>query len=268
MRKFKVVVTAIKEFEIELDDVKITEEEFTDIKNVLDIAKFVKEKGGEFTENEVDWKTILNQETNIKLPRSAWVGKLMRFILKPMFSFYFSLKKEGQDKILSEPAIYVGNHQSFLDALIFNQAISSSKMEDTYYLGTIVHFDSPLRKYLADRGNVLIIDINKNLKETLQVSAKVLKEGKNLVIFPEGARTRDGEIQDFKKTFAILSKELNIPIVPFGIKGAYEAMPYGQRFPSMMPISIKFFDKVMPEGLTVEEIVEKSKDEIELWLIK
>lgn len=248
--------------------IKITEEEFTDIKNVLDIAKFVKEKGGEFTENEVDWKTILNQETNIKLPRSTWVGKLMRFILKPMFSFYFSLKKEGQDKILSEPAIYVGNHQSFLDALIFNQAISSSKMEDTYYLGTIVHFDSPLRKYLADRGNVLIIDINKNLKETLQVSAKVLKEGKNLVIFPEGARTRDGEIQDFKKTFAILSKELNIPIVPFGIKGAYEAMPYGQRFPSMMPISIKFFDKVMPEGLTVEEIVEKSKDEIELWLIK
>ncbi len=78
--------------------IKITEEEFTDIKNVLDIAKFVKEKGGEFTENEVDWKTILNQETNIKLPRSAWIGKLMRFILKPMFSFYFSLKKKGRIK--------------------------------------------------------------------------------------------------------------------------------------------------------------------------
>lgn len=248
--------------------IKITEEEFTDIKNVMDMAKLVKEKGGEFSDNEVDWKTILNQGTDIKLPKSAWVGKVIRFILKPMFSIYFSLKKEGQDKILSEPAIYVGNHQSFLDALIFNQAISSAKMKDTYYLGTIVHFSSPLRKYLADRGNVLIIDINKNLKETLQVSAKVLKEGKNLVIFPEGARTRDGEIQDFKKTFAILSKELNIPVVPFGIKGAYEAMPYGQRFPSMMPISIKFFDKVMPEGLTVEEIVEKSKDEIELWLIK
>ena len=248
--------------------IKITEEEFTDIKNVLDMAKFVKERGGEFSDNEVDWKTILSQDTNIELPKSAWVGKLIRFILKPFFSIYFSLKKEGQDKILSEPAIYVGNHQSFLDALIFNQAISSAKMGDTYYLGTIVHFGTPLRKYLAERGNVLIIDINKNLKETLQVSAKVLKEGKNLVIFPEGARTRDGEIQDFKKTFAILSKELNIPVVPFGIKGAYEAMPYGQRIPSMSPITIKFFDKVMPEGLTVEEIVEKSKDEIELWLIK
>ena len=45
-------------------------------------------------------------------------------------------------------------------------------------------------------------------------------------------------------------------------------MPYGQRFPSMMPYIYKVFDKVMPEGLTVEEIVEKSKDEIELWLIK
>mgnify|MGYP007007071919 CR=1 FL=1 len=46
-----------------------------------------------------------------------------------------------------------------------------------------------------------------------------------------------------KRTFAILSKELNIPVVPFGIKGAYEAMPYGQRIPSMSPITIKFFDK-------------------------
>ncbi len=93
------------------------------------MAKLVKEKGGEFSENEVDWKTILNQDTDIKLPRSAWVGKLMRLLLKPMFSIYFSLKKEGQDKIPLEPAIYVGNHQSFLDALIFNQAISSAKME-------------------------------------------------------------------------------------------------------------------------------------------
>lgn len=248
--------------------VKIKEEEFTNIKNVLALAEFIKNHGGTFSSVEIDWKSILNERIDINLPKSAWVGKLIRIITMPIFSLYFSLKKESQDKISNEPAIYVGNHQSFLDALMFNQAIPMKMMNDTYYIATVVHFDTPLRRYLADRGNVLIVDINKNLKETLQVSAEVLREGKNLVIFPEGARTRDGELQEFKKTFAILSKELNVSVVPFGIKGAYKAMPYGSKFPSMYPIKIKFFDKICPENLTIEEIVEKSKEEIESWLMR
>ena len=248
--------------------VKIKEEEFTNIKNVLTLAEFIKNHGGTFSNVEIDWKSILNERIDIDLPKSAWVGKLIRIITMPIFSLYFSLKKESQDKISNEPAIYVGNHQSFLDALMFNQAIPMKMMNDTYYIATVVHFDTPLRRYLADRGNILIVDINKNLKETLQVSAEVLREGKNLVIFPEGARTRDGELQEFKKTFAILSKELNVPVVPFGIKGAYKAMPYGSKFPSMYPIKIKFFDKIYPENLTIEEIVEKSKEEIQSWLMR
>lgn len=248
--------------------VKIKEEEFTNIKNVLTLAEFIKNHGGTFSSVEIDWKSILNERIDIELPKSAWIGKLIRIITMPIFSLYFSLKKESQEKISNEPAIYVGNHQSFLDALMFNQAIPMKMMADTYYIATVVHFDTPLRRYLADRGNVLIVDINKNLKETLQVSAEVLREGKNLVIFPEGARTRDGELQEFKKTFAILSKELNVPVVPFGIKGAYKAMPYGSKFPSMYPIKIKFFDKICPENLTIEEIVEKSKEEIESWLMR
>ncbi len=248
--------------------VKIKEEEFTNIKNILTLAAFIKNHGGTFSNVEIDWKSILNERIDIDLPKSAWVGKLIRIITMPIFSLYFSLKKESQDKISNEPAIYVGNHQSFLDALMFNQAIPMKMMNDTYYIATVVHFDTPLRRYLADRGNILIVDINKNLKETLQVSAEVLREGKNLVIFPEGARTRDGELQEFKKTFAILSKELNVPVVPFGIKGAYKAMPYGSKFPSMYPIKIKFFDKIYPENLTIEEIVEKSKEEIQSWLMR
>ena len=87
-----------------------------------------------------------------------------------------------------------------------------------------------------------------------------------MVIFPEGARTRDGELQEFKKTFGILSKELNIPVVPFGIRGAYEAMPYGSKFPKSLPIDIRFFDEIDPEELIIDEIVTETKNEIGTWL--
>lgn len=246
--------------------VKVNEEEFSNLKNILDIAKFIKEKGGKYHEESLDWKSILNQDIDVSLPRSSFVLRLIRLILKPIFMLYFRLRKLDSEKILESPAIYVGNHQSFLDALIFSQAFPSKKLKDTYYIAVISHFDTPLRRYLADRGNIILIDINKNLKETLQVSAKVLREGKNLVIFPEGARTRDGELQEFKKTFAILSKELDIPVVPFGIRGAYDSMPYGSSFPKPAPIDIKFFDEIEPEELTIEEIVKETRGEIKSWL--
>ena len=246
--------------------VKISEEQFSNLKNILDIAKYIKDNGGEYHQENLDWKSILNQDIDVPLPKSSFMIGFTRLLFKPIFMLYFRLRKLDTDKIPETPAIYVGNHQSFLDAFIFNQAMPSSKLKDTYFIAVAVHFDTPLRRYLADRGNIIIIDINKNLKETLQISAKVLKEGKNLVIFPEGARTRDGELQEFKKTFAILSKELNIPVVPFGIRGAYEAMPYGSSFPKATPIDIKFFDEIEPEELTIDEIVKDTKKEIHDWL--
>lgn len=246
--------------------VKVNEEQFSNLKSILDIAKFIKENGGKYHEESLDWKSILNQDIDVALPKSSFMITFTRFLLKPIFMLYFRLRKIDIQKIVENPAIYVGNHQSFLDALIFNQALPSKKLKDTYYIAVASHFNTPLRRYLADRGNIIIIDINKNLKETLQISAKVLKEGKNLVIFPEGARTRDGELQEFKKTFAILAKELNIPVVPFGIRGAYEAMPYGSSFPKSSPIDIKFFDEIDPEKLSIDEIVKEARKEIKDWL--
>ncbi|WP_270426799.1 AMP-binding protein [Fusobacterium mortiferum] len=246
--------------------VKISEEQFSNLKSILDIAKFIKENGGEYHEEEMDWKSILNQDIDVPLPKSSFVLRAINIIVKPIFSLYFRLRKIDTDKLVENPALYIGNHQSFLDALIFSQAIPLKKLKDTYFIAVVTHFDTPLRRYLAERGNIIIIDINKNLKETLQISAKVLREEKNLVIFPEGARTRDGELQEFKKTFAILSKELNIPVVPFGIRGAYESMPYGSSFPKSSPIDIKFFDEIEPEELTIDEIVQEARKEINDWL--
>lgn len=248
--------------------INIPEEKFSDFKNILEIAQYIKNNGGSYHEEGTNWSKILQEDVDIPLPKSSAVSKITRFLFKPVFYLYFHLKKENLDKIPDKPAIYVGNHQSFIDGFAFNECVGYKKLEDTYYIAVAAHFDTPIRRFLANRGNIIIIDINKNLKDTLQIAAKVLREGKNLVIFPEGARTRDGELQEFKKTFAILSKELDIPVVPYGIRGAYEAMPYRSKFPKSHPIEMRFFDPIDPKDLTIEEIVEKSRATIKEWLDK
>ena len=110
---------------------------------------------------------------------------------------------------------------------------------------------------MGENSNIIFVDINKNLVNSLQMLSKALRNGKNIVIFPEGTRTRDGKINNFKKYFAILSKELNIPIVPFVLDGAYEAYPPSSKYPKGGDVKVKFLEKIYPADMSYEEITEK-----------
>ena len=61
----------------------------------------------------------------------------------------------------------------------------------------------------------------------------------------------------FKKFFAILSKELNIPIVPFVLDGAYDVYPPSAKHPKAGTVKVKFLEKVYPENMSYDEITEK-----------
>ena len=114
---------------------------------------------------------------------------------------------------------------------------------------------------MANKNNVIVMDLNQDLKESIQKMAEVLKQGKKIIIFPEGTRSKNGELGDFKKTFAILSKELSVPVVPVAISGAYNALPAGSRFPRpFTKIKVNFLEPVYPEGLSFEDITQKVKN--------
>ena len=70
------------------------------------------------------------------------------------------------------------------------------------------------------------------LHSALQLSAYVLRKGKILCVFPEGSRSRDGRIKEFKKGVAIVARELNIPLVPVAIRGTYEMLAAGKAIPA------------------------------------
>lgn len=246
--------------------VEIHEEDFSRIKTVEELCKYIREQGGNFEEQEINWNKILSEPVDLKMPTSKYIG-FLRVLFKPVFSKYIKLEKDTSKLEHTSPVIYVGNHQSMIDGFAFGQMLSKSELENTYFIAVSIHFESFIKRNIASNSNIILVDVNKNLKETLQIAAKVLKEGKNLVIFPEGARTRDGELQDFKKTFAILSKELNIPVVPFAIDGAYDLMPYGEKMKSgKMKISV--LDKIYPKDKNIEEIVKIAREEIENKITK
>lgn len=239
--------------------VKIDEQTFVEHCTVEKLAEYVEKHSNEMmNDTKMDWKEILSKDTEGELPKSNGIGKIIKFILKPAFLFFVKVKKEGLENIeKNEPVIFAGNHQSFLDGFIVNQAVPNSVLDKTYYFADIKHFKKGYMKFMGENSNIIFVDINKNLVNSLQMLSKALRNGKNIVIFPEGTRTRDGKINNFKKFFAILSKELNIPIVPFVLDGAYEAYPPSSKYPKGGDVKVKFLEKIYPADMSYEEITEK-----------
>lgn len=233
------------------------------------LAEYIQKNRGEGRFEEINWKEYLTQDKKLTLPHSNIAIHLIKALLWLPFKTYIRVKDFGVENIpIGKPIIFAGNHQSFLDAFIFGHATPFRHLINSYSLAKIKHFNKWYMKFLANHSNVVLVDINNNLGEVLQTMAKVLREGKNVVIFPEGARTRDGKMLEFKKSFAILAKELDIDIVPFGIRGAFEAFPSSSKFPRPSHVEIKYFEPISSKNKSYEEIVAETRDAIIKWVGK
>jgi 1-acyl-sn-glycerol-3-phosphate acyltransferase len=92
------------------------------------------------------------------------------------------------------------------------------------------------------------------LKETL----RRLKRGEMVLIFPEGTRSRDGEVGSLKPGFVSLARRGNVRLLPVGIDGAFEAWPRTNPFPRSATINIQFGAPMEPnevKPLNDEELI-------------
>jgi len=167
------------------------------------------------------------------------------------------------ENIPDGPCFFAPNHQSKLDAFLVLSYLDKQVLNDTFSYAKKDHVDGAVRKYLANRTNIIVMDLTNDLKHSIHKMAEVVKQGKKILIFPEGTRTKTGEMGDFKKTYAILSAELNIPVVPIAISGAYKAMSSGKKRIKMgEKITVEFLPAVYPENLKPEELNEIVKERI------
>ncbi len=228
--------------------VDLSPEELSNFKNLKELHEYIIENNTHTKIEKINWKVILKEKVNLKLPKTWLTGTIFVKISKLFFKLYTRLKAEGLSNIPDEPCIIAPNHQSYFDGLYVASFLKHRIIKKTYFYAKEKHINKPWLKFIASKNNVIIMDLNKNLKESIQKMGEALRKNKNLIIFPEGTRTRTGDLGKFKKTFAILSRELNVPVVPVAITGAYDVMPRGSHFPKIgKKVKVNFLKPVHPD---------------------
>ena len=218
--------------------------------------------------NKMDWhEMLLANNSSLELPSTSVFYPLHAKLFKSFLKLNNRLKIVGEKNVPKMgPFIIAPNHQSFLDGPIVASGLSYKTLKNSYFFATEEHVKRPVVKSLAKRNNIILME-KRNLKNSILKLSEVLKLGKNVVIFPEGSRSYDGEMVPFKKTFAILSKELNVPVVPVCIRGAYDVLPRGSKWIKPKKIEVEYLPPVMPEnGDTYDSISDKVRDSIQKGL--
>jgi len=220
----------------------------------------------------LSWAEILRQEPSEELQEGITLdaGPLcrmgqasLRLLLRLIFLPYNRMTCIGMENLpLKGPYIIAPNHESNGDAPLVVAALPWKIGRQTFFLGTTDYFGGPVSSRIAKAIQVIPVDMETKLQSAMQLSAHVLRKGKVLCIFPEGGRTRDGTIKEFKKGVGIIAKELNVPIVPVAIGGTYQMLRPGMSFPRPVHVNVAFGKPLQPGGKDYDRIVRELFDEV------
>jgi long-chain acyl-CoA synthetase len=244
--------------------VSIKEDELYNFKTVNDLGKHILESKIRHTPELINWTNILKEKIQFKVPKAGFSFNLVHWGYRILVAMLLRLKGEGVSNIPDEPCIIAPNHQSYLDGFLIAATLKRRTMRKTYFYAKEKYWRTGFKRFVARKNNVILMDISKDLKLSLQKMAEVLRKGKNIIIFPEGTRSGDGNVQQFKKTFAILAQELKVPIVPVAINGSHNALPSGAFFPRLFArISVTFMKPIYPNKQSYDSLMEEVQEAVE-----
>jgi long-chain acyl-CoA synthetase len=159
----------------------------------------------------------------------------------------FDLKVSGLEKLPKEGTyILSSNHQSYLDPIVLASVVPRDIFVNLFAVGTSDIFGEGIMRKIARAVRVVVLDPDANLVPAMRAGAYGLRNGRSLILYPEGERSIDGTPRTFKKGAAILSIHLQVPIVPIAIEGFDEAWPRGKRFQKFTPLKMVFGDPIYP----------------------
>ena len=156
---------------------------------------------------------------------------LTRFIAKVFFRF----RVIHPERVIEEgPVILAMNHQSYLDPPFAGIGCRRA----IYFLARKTLLDVPLLGWILPKLNVVFVDQEGTDRSALKALIRILRENHGVLVFPEGSRTLDGNLQPALPGVGFVIAKTLAPVVPMRIFGAHEALPRGGGRLRFYPITI------------------------------
>jgi 1-acyl-sn-glycerol-3-phosphate acyltransferase len=168
---------------------------------------------------------------------------VQRGLMMPFTELMTHPEVEGAEWVedLDRPAILAANHNSHADTPLLLHALSQRTREKTVVAAAEDYwYKRPLLASVVGLFlNTFPFSRTSGPQAVLSSSHQLLKSGWNLLLYPEGTRSTDGRIGEFKPGVGFLATETRAPVIPMHVRGSHRVMPKGQRYPLPAPVKIR-----------------------------
>jgi long-chain acyl-CoA synthetase len=238
------------------------------------------------TTADFQWRDVL-AGTSEELPEVAQLLKpkpglaLFAYVALQLIYLFarvlFRMEVKGVEVLtqLKPPYLICPNHQSFIDPFLVCSTYPRPVLKDIFHVGASMYFANAAMAQLARLINVVPIDPDVQLLRAMRAGAAGLRAAKVLNIYPEGQRSFDGQLHEFKKGAGILATELKLPIVPVALDGTYRIWPRKSWRFRLAKVTISFGQPINPrtvvsgeanEDVVYEEVTRLLKQRIQQML--
>jgi long-chain acyl-CoA synthetase len=187
--------------------------------------------------------------------------RLLRFVfvetvVLPLLRHYLPLTIEGTLENVEGPVILAPNHTSHLDTLAvlaalpprFRHRLAPAMSQESF----VPYFEKTgpwkERVSLALRYWLAVLTLNvfplpqgtRGVRKALQFAGALVDSGYSILIYPEGARTPDGRMKEFRPGVGVMGTRLGIPVVPVHLQGLFDVMSLHSSWPSPGPVRVRF----------------------------
>src|SRR5712691_3224532 len=161
-----------------------------------------------------------------------WLGYHLSRLLAQLFYGFRIVYRERV--IQTGPVIVAMNHQSFFDPPLAGNACDRA----IYFLAKKSLLKAPVLGWLLPKLNVIPVELEKTDRSALKALIRILRAEQAILVFPEGSRTPDGNLQPALPGLGLVIAKTRAPVVPMRIFGAFEAWPIGGKIHFWRQISI------------------------------
>jgi 1-acyl-sn-glycerol-3-phosphate acyltransferase len=201
---------------------------------------------------------------------------ILSFALGPLIDFYARRRATGRArfKTLKPPVVFVANHSSHLDTPIILRALPSAWRQRTVVAAAADYF-------YRNRLVAVLVSVAFNTvpiarrggglgKDSADHLSRLIEQRWNLLMYPEGTRSRRGEVGRLRSGAAVLAAKHGLSIVPIYVTGTHEAMPPGRSWPHRLPgrffsrrhkVEVRFGEPIRPRpGEHCSAVMERIRD--------
>jgi 1-acyl-sn-glycerol-3-phosphate acyltransferase len=181
-----------------------------------------------------------------------------------------TVKLEGSENIpKDQPSIFVANHESMYDIVVLARVfpvalfyVAKKELRKVPFFGWYMIMVGHI---FVDRGNP------DRARQSMKEAARKIREGKNIISFPEGTRSKSGDLLLFRKGTFMMAKEAGVNIVPIGIIGTRSILPSGKWSirPGKVTVKVgKYLNANELASLTPEQAATSTRERVALLLKK